>query len=119
MIVHLAISVWGPWHLDKWQRVMLPTLLAPGNLPTIANLCKLRLRLSTTVAEIPIIQSWPIFQSLSDLIEIEFVHEAENLDFIHHMEWIHAAIDQARQEGGICLWLLPDSAMNDGALLNV
>lgn len=95
---------------------MLPTLLAPGNLPALANRFDVRYRISTTHVDKARIQALPIFSRLATTATVDIVVDTdeERPDPIHHVNWYHKAVQAARDAGALCAFVPPDVAWSDG-----
>ena len=112
----LTTCVWGPWHVAIMGQVMLPTLLAPGNLPALAKRYDVRYRISTTHADKARIEALPVFRTLANTTAVELVVDTdeERPEPIHHVNWYHKAIQDARDSGALCAFVPPDVAWSDG-----
>ena len=114
--VDFNTCVWGDWHLDVMRRVMLPTLLSPGNLPAIKGRFPSRYRIATTPSDRTRIEAWPIFRALAAAIEIEWITEASSPDIAYHIEWYRRSLDDAKAANAYCFTVYPDVAWSDGVL---
>ena len=114
--VDFNTCVWGDWHLDVMRRVMLPTLLSPGNLPAISGRFPTRYRIATTPSDRRRIESWPIFSALAATIEIEWITEASSPDITYHIEWYRRSLQDAKAANAYCFTVYPDVAWSDGVL---
>ena len=114
--VDLNTCVWGEWHLDVMRRVMLPTLLSPGNLPTLSRRVATRYRIATTPADRERIEAWPIFTHLAATVEIEWITENTAPDITYHIEWYKRALRNAKTANAYCFMAYPDVAWSDGIL---
>lgn len=112
--VDLNTCVWGEWHLQAMQRVMLPTLLSPNNLPVLARRFPTRYRIATTSVDRKRIESWPIFAALSAAVEIEWVTDNESPDIAFHIAWYERSLADAKARGAYCFMAYPDVAWSDG-----
>jgi hypothetical protein len=114
--VELNTCVWGDWHLDVMRRVMLPTLLSPGNLPAIAARFPSRYRIATTPEDRKRIEAWPIFGALAVAVAIEWITEASSPDISYHIDWYRRSIRDAKAANAYCFTVYPDVAWSDGVL---
>jgi hypothetical protein len=112
----LTTCVWGPWHLDIMGQIMLPTLLAPGNLPALVAQYDVRYRISTTHTGKARIQALPVFKKLAAAAMVDIVvgTDAEQPAPIHHVNWYHKAVQDARERGALCAFVPPDVAWANG-----
>ena len=108
--------MWGEWHLDAMRRVMLPTLLSPGNLPAIRRRFPLRYRIATTPADRRRIEAWPIFSRLAAAVEVEWITENASPDITYHIEWYKRSLSDAKAANAYCFMAYPDVAWSDGLL---
>src|SRR5271155_2415893 len=100
--VDIATCVWGEWHLNAMRRVMIPTLLSPGNLPAICRRFPTRYRIATTPSDRERIESWPIFSQLKAAVEIEWVTENASPDISYHIEWYRRSLSDAKAMNAYC-----------------
>jgi hypothetical protein len=114
--VDLNTCVWDEWHLDVMQRVMLPTLPSPGNLPTLCRRFSARYRIATTPGDRKRIEAWPIFARLATMVEIEWTTENSAPDIAYHIAWYERSLRDAKAANSYCFMASPDVAWNDGML---
>ena len=67
----MATVVWGNWHLWIHLEVNLPTLLAEGNLPSLARRYRITYLLFTQKSDVERVQSAPQVKALRDLMDVE------------------------------------------------
>src|ERR1700730_12401232 len=116
--VDLNTCVWGEWHLDVMRRVMLPTLLSPGNLPTLSRHVATRYRIATTPAGRERIEAWPIFTHLAAIVEVEWITENTAPDITYHIQWYERALRDAKAANAYCFMAHPDVAGATACLLD-
>jgi hypothetical protein len=63
----LLLPVWGHRYVRQFLEVGLPTLLAPGNLPTLAQSLPCEFALLTSAADESYIREHPVFRHLGDI----------------------------------------------------
>jgi tetratricopeptide (TPR) repeat protein len=114
--IDLNTCVWGEWHLDVLRRVMLPTLLSPGNLPAIRRRFPLRYRIATTPSDREHIEEWPIFSRLAATVEIDWITENSSPDITYHIDWYRRSLSDAKAANAYCFMAYPDVAWSDGVL---
>ena len=112
----LTTCIWGQWHINIMNQVMLPTLLAPNNLPELTSRFEVRFIISTTHAGKSEIEALPIFPKLCAIVKtiIQVDTEEEEPGHMHHVNWYHTAIQKARTFGAICVFVPPDVAWSNG-----
>ncbi len=71
--VKVLVAVWGGSYIDAFTRLALPSLLAPGNLPALAEACELDVCILTSEQDVHLFETKPAFQGLRALCEVEFV----------------------------------------------
>jgi tetratricopeptide (TPR) repeat protein len=115
--VDLNTCVWGEWHLQAMQHVMLPTLLSPGNLPALVRRFPARYRIATTYVDRTRIKSWPIFAALSAAVDIEWITDNESPDIAYHLAWYERSLVDAKARQAYCFMAYPDVAWSDGIFM--
>lgn len=100
---------------------MLPTLLADGNLPALARLFDVTYRISTTHRDAARLNHHPLIEKARGIVDIEFVvaTDDEVPDPIHHVNWYHRAISDARDQGAQIAFLPPDVTWSNSTLGNM
>jgi hypothetical protein len=68
--LHCATPVWGKPFIDLFMRVTLRSLFAPGNLPFASAQTKVRFTLYTDAEDVTIIQSYPEWRRLTELVDV-------------------------------------------------
>lgn len=113
-----VVAVWGDWHIGMLDRVMLPTLAAPGNLPAVLKEHPARLRILTRRLDEPAIDALPSVQALRAMlpVEVEAASEERTLSPSLHLAWWARAGEEARDRGAVLFNLPPDVAFAEGAL---
>lgn len=110
----MTTAVWGVWHLMAHLTCNLPTLLAAGNLPLLAERFPIRYLTFTRKEDYEKIRSSPAMQRLKDLkVELEFEFLSPDIlsDPIaaHHHAW-NEATRRARERREFLLLMPPDVA---------
>jgi hypothetical protein len=118
----MATAVWGKWHLDIHFDVNLPTLLAPGNLPTLAAFCDITYVIFTRRADLERIERAPETAALRRLmvVDIRLFSEIDIRDPIaaHHKAWALVTEASAR-DGSLVLLMPPDVAWAENCFVTV
>jgi len=119
----MVSAVWGDWHVSMMLDANFPTLLAPGNLPSLAEKHDVEFLLFTTPEDKRRIESSAAYQRVRELITVNldtnlFRTHPGNSPVIHHEAWIIAK-DRAEKEGGLVWNMLPDVMFADDSLGHV
>jgi len=119
----MVSAVWGDWHLSIMLDANFPTLLAPGNLPSLAEKHDVEFLIFTTPEDKRRIESSAAYQRVRELITVNldtnlFQTHPGNSPVIHHEAWLIAK-DRAEKEGGLVWNMLPDVMFADGSLDHV
>lgn len=118
----IVTAVWGSWHISAFQNINLPTLLAPGNFPALADACDILYIIYTTRHDRAAIKEAPIVKALNRLMAVEFriLKDKVLVDPIaaHHLAW-QKATEQAMQDGRMILLMPPDVAWAENSFRNV
>jgi len=110
----MSTAVWGDWHMMVHLTVNLPTLLAPGNLPTLAAACDMQYLIFTRRSDFTRIEADPAIAKIRALgidVTIEFLPPDILKDPIaaHHAAW-DMATKRAGESGSLLLLMPPDVA---------
>lgn len=121
----IVITAWGEEYVNAFLRVALPSLLAPGNFPSLAQKARIRLQIFTSN------------EGHSALSSDSAVHKAGNyaLINIHQLgpgaelaklspyglqnSAINQGITEAKDANADIMVLAPDIVVSDGSLLNL
>jgi len=116
--VTMVTAVWGDWHITQLLEMNLPTLLAPGNLPSFTRDRRVVYEIFTRENDRPRLAQSPIINRLRESMEIEFTILAPELlgnpIAAHHHAWEKSRQAAARRRGYV-LYLPPDVAWSDGS----
>jgi hypothetical protein len=123
--VELLLPAWGLPHLRQFLDFGLPTMLAPGNIPALAQTLPTRFTLMTRRDEIPIVLSHPAWQRLCQICQTT-VHPIDDLIIEgHHAVTLTLAYEQAMRVREVAMretcffFLVADFLLADGALMRV
>jgi uncharacterized surface protein with fasciclin (FAS1) repeats len=118
----MVSAVWGDWHINAHLAANVPTLLAPGNLPHLAQHCDLAYRIYTRRSDFMRLMSSPVMKSLSRVVSVDLQILAEdkmaNPYEAHQWAW-QQATDDAKSSDRFILFIPPDVAWADGAFLHI
>lgn len=105
----LTTCVWGDEHIGVMASAMLPTLLAPLNLPELAKSFDLTYRISTTHHDGETLKKLPAMSRIARHAKVEFIFTEERAPAsIHHINWYQRAIADARADGSLLAVVPPD-----------
>lgn len=115
--LHLVSVVWGDWYRSAFTDLLLPTLMAPGNIPALRDVLSTHFTIHTTRHDATQIRNSKIFSALTEHIpvDIEIHDQFEQSISTHHKIWQQAA-EQARGHFDHIFFLPPDLVCSDGAL---
>ncbi len=113
--------VWGDWHVGAFIDYTLPSLMAPGNFPALAQRCDLEYLIITRPDEQPRIESSRALQIARQVMNAHVlpalpsaIDAGVNIFTFHHSMW-NFAYERAKQTGSYVFNLPPDSVFADGA----
>jgi len=118
----IVTAVWGRWHIDAFLNLNLPTLMAPGNFPALAEICDIHYVIYTNRQDQVELAESPIISGLNRLMTVEqrLLEDHVLVDPIaaHHLAWERATED-AKKSGSLILMMPPDVAWSDESFGNV
>lgn len=118
---HIATSVWGTDYVELFLDVTLPSLLAPGNLPSLTSLESSLYEIYTTELDRSRIESSPVYQALCSLMATVIrvmEHQNEN-KYIASSDCYRESLARAAHDGKALLFLIPDMVLADGSLRSI
>jgi len=71
--VKFLLVIWGKRYIDDWVGISLPSLLAPGNLPALAQSTDLEILIMTAAADVRAFEKSRAFQRLAALCPVRFI----------------------------------------------
>jgi hypothetical protein len=118
--IYLLVVFWGEVHRGHFAQLLLPSLLAPGNLPAIASVRGSKLVLCTTKPDWDALQSLPLFEKARQYIqplwiEMEFPLPETN-KYLHSAAGFKRAVQRCWQDVAYASFLVPDLILSDGTL---
>jgi hypothetical protein len=121
----VLLPVWGAAFVQQFLDFCLPTLLAPGNVPALAQELPTRFVLLTRSCDVPLILAHPAWQQLAQHCDTD-VQQIDDLivDGNHHAAVTLAYVRALRATGtALCdiafLFLVGDYLLADGSLRSV
>jgi len=123
--ITLLMPVWGYRFTGRFLEFCLPTLLAPNNIPALANELPCRFILLSSAGDVPFIRAHPAWRKLEELCatDIEFIDDL--ITHANHTATITLAFERAIRRAGaaICntcfFFLMSDYLVADGSLRTV
>ena len=121
----LLMPVWGYQFIGRFLEFCLPTLLAPNNIPAIAQAKLCRFVLLSSVADEPIIRSHPAWQKLERHCACEIRSIDDLITQGNHTATITLAFERVLRQSGDAMrdtcfiFLMSDYLVADGSLKTV
>lgn len=120
MKTEIVTAVWGQPYVVPFMELVLPSLMATGNLPSWPWLDALSLHIWTTPEDAALMQTYPIWPRLQALIQCQFHRLAEQVPGqtkYLRMNLAHQqAFAQAQKSGAAAMMLMPDTVFCNGTL---
>lgn len=118
----LVTAVWGRRFVERFLTSTLPSILAPRNLPALADGEEVEYRIFTRAADIPHIEASPLFSKLAAFVAVRF----ETIDSVvasakyDRLAQIHRLGLEGTAEADIgVVFLTPDAVWANGTLAAV
>ncbi len=114
---HLVTAVWGSEYTDTYLNISLPSLLAPGNIPSLpAAHCTYKI--FSPEADAERIRQSEAFKALAALVTVEFrpLNRIQENPYITSSNCYRTATIEAGQSRATILYLIPDMILADGSL---
>ena len=112
----LLLPVWGHRYVRQFLEVGLPTLLAPGNVPALAQSLPCEFELLTSAADESYVRQHRAFDRLADVCRAT-IRPIDHLITLEHVP-AGAAISLARVTFGVCLSCIFDQNCLKGCVTN-
>jgi hypothetical protein len=123
--ITLLLPVWGYQFVGRFLEFCLPTLLAPNNIPAIAQALPCRFILLSSTTDKAVIQSHPAWQALERLCRAEIQSIDDLITQANHTATITLAFERALRQSANALrdtcfiFLMSDYLVADGSLKTV
>lgn len=123
--IQLLLPVWGTKYIRQFLEVGLPTLLARGNLPALAEALPCKLVILTNAEGADLLRPYPGIRHLQSICEVEFRFIDELITGDNYSTTITLAYAKAVQAAGDAMldtcffFLISDYIIADGSLRNV
>ena len=114
----MSTPVWGAGHLGLFLNVCLPSLLADGNLPSLAPDPQNRYLIYTRPEDEERLRAAPTFGRLSEIVTVEVILIREKITEPHRtMSNCHAdSVRRADEVGGAAVFLPPDCVWSENSM---
>ena len=117
---YLVVVLWGVEHRNYFLRFLVPSLLSPGNLPSLQPGAQHRFLIATTIEDWTMIQTHPAYQKLARTIEpvfLEIPAPAEGANKYLVMSSGHKiAAKKAFVDKAYGVFLTPDLVLSEGSI---
>jgi hypothetical protein len=119
---HVVVPVWGEQTIRVFTELALPSMLAPGNIPTLAGQVPVVMTLFTRKVDVSTFEDNPTIKTLRSVVEVRF-QEIDNLiDMGKHAAIVAChkqVLGDARTENQAVVFLDAESMWSDGSLTTV
>jgi hypothetical protein len=117
---YFVVVLWGERFRDYFLHYCLPSLLAPGNLPTLATRQRSKFLIATTPADWAVLRSSPVVAAASRYVDFEPIDLPPcppQVSACDHMSQGHReACDVAFAHKAYVTVLTPDCMLSDGSI---
>lgn len=119
--LHFVTPVWGREYTRVFLEVTLPTLLAPGNIPSVPNLAECVYRIYTTPEDEEVIRGSAAYAKLSALVRVDFVHipQLDENKYVASSDCYREGLMAAARAGAAVFTAVPDVVFADGGIASV
>jgi hypothetical protein len=123
--VEVLLPVWGPRHIEQFLETSLPTLLAPGNVPALADKLPCGFVLMTRSSDAERIRRHPLWQRLGEVCEAQVRAIDDLISEGNHAVTLTLAYERAIRAAGAAMrdtcfiLLVADYLLSDGSLAAV
>lgn len=121
----LLLPVWGYRHVRQFLETSLPTLLAPGNIPSLARSLPCEFVILTSAEDEAYIQEHPLFRQLKDVCSAKTRRIDHLITGSNYSTTITLSYTEEIRAAGVAMtdtcffFLVSDYIMADGSLANV
>src|SRR5579863_3922170 len=116
--IYIVVVFWGDANRDYFATMLLPSLLAPGNLAAIKDVIGSKLVICTTRHDWSLLQNLPLFKEARSLIEVRHIEigfPAPGADKYRHVsQAFKQVIDLCWRDRAYASLLSPDIILSDG-----
>lgn len=118
----ILLGVWGESFINAFLELSLPTLLAPGNIPALANEFAVTFVFLTRLSDREVFEASPAFQRLQQYCAVEFISINDLIVCGNYSTTLTYAFDRAIRATGAAMldtyfiFLTSDYIMADGSM---
>jgi len=118
---HLTTSVWGSAYTKTFVEVTLPSLLSPGNIPSLPNVKQSVYKIFTTEADAGAIRGSASYRKLQDIanVELRTIAEFGQNQYVTSSSCYRIAAGEAASAGAVIVFLIPDMVFADGGMRTI
>jgi len=123
--IHFVVAFWGEVYAKAFSEYLMPSLLAPNNLPKLLDAPDVEgvLFICTTIADLDRISNNLIYAKLKEFVDIEFIdigeRPIERAPSLHMSYGHKLAISEVIKRKGYLSMLSPDAILADGSVATV
>jgi len=119
--LHLVTPVWGEAYTRVFLDVMVPSLLAPGNLPAVNNLGECVYKIYTSKTDAEVIKRSESYANLSKLLPVEFrrIEKLPDEKYATSSGCYREAVFEAAAKQAAVFTAVPDVVFADGGLASI
>jgi hypothetical protein len=128
--LHFATPVWGAEYSRLFLDTVLPSFLAPGNLPSVPGRERCIYRILSLPADVARVRAHPSYTSLQDLVRVELIDLSASFEEVranndHSTKYdlmtraYNEALRRADAANAASVFLNADMMLSDGSLANM
>ena len=120
MKVKFLVAVWGQGYIEELMRVSVPSYLAEGNLPYLAEHSDLEILIMTSAASLPAFEREPAFDALKSVCNIRFINIDDLITTGTYgvtltLAYARGIADSGTEQAGTCfIFMNADFVLADG-----
>ncbi len=125
-LLYANLVCWGEKYIDLMEQVALASLLAPGNIPALAEKADVVIELFTMPADLPRLKASPALDRLGRHCEIQIrlfpaivAGQGAMMDYTVYGFASHATILRGERDGADLTFLYPDVIYADGCYARI
>lgn len=122
--LNIVTVVWGPAYVGPFLSIALPSLLSPGNLPTLARSTTVQLQIFTSSDDYNQISAHPAIHKARRYADVRFfkIASTDKIKKVHkyllHTAILQEAMAIAKPEAADLMIFSPDFIISDGSLIS-
>jgi hypothetical protein len=120
--VCILLAVWGESFINDFLQLSLPSLLASGNIPALAEAYPTRFTFLSRLRDIPVFEKNPAYQRLKNICQVDFLSIEDLIVQGGYSATLTLAFDRAVKQAGAAMlntyfvFLTSDYIMADGSM---